>query len=127
MTESLTRFELAFDGEPQGVGFLQGLTDVGLPGVNIELLYALFASLPCPNVKNDNGVEFWFRPDGIDKYRDAINAVIQALDTVNWQVLCGTMEEDVAANSIYSDSWQAGFSPEYLETDHASFTEISQV
>lgn len=127
MTESLVRFELAFDGEPQEVGFLQGLCDAGLPQVTAELLYALFSSLPAPKIESDCGVEFWFRPAGIEKYRDAINKIIQALDNVNWQVLCGTMEEDTQANAIYFDEWQAGFSPVYLETDHSAFTEISQV
>lgn len=46
----LFRFELAFDGEPQDIGILRGLDDIGLPegvSVNIE---EDFNELPCPKL-----------------------------------------------------------------------------
>ena len=34
----LFRFELAFDGEPQDIGILRGLDDIGLPeGVSVNM------------------------------------------------------------------------------------------
>ena len=42
------RFELAFDGEPQGVGFLQGAEDVGLDNKDLLSLLDPFEKLPSP-------------------------------------------------------------------------------
>ena len=67
----LFRFELAFSGEPQGVGFLQGLDDVGLLGFIRDDLYSLFDTLPIYEL--DEPVSFWFTEDGLRQYEDAIN------------------------------------------------------
>lgn len=63
----LFRFELAFDGEPQDIGILRGLDDIGLPegvSVNIE---EDFNELPCP--KFSEAVSFWFTEFGVQTFQ----------------------------------------------------------
>ena len=78
----LFRFELAFSGEPQGVGFLQGLDDVGLLGFIRDDLYSLFDTLPIYEL--DEPVSFWFTEDGLRQYEDAINRIADEVSENGW-------------------------------------------
>ena len=121
--EYFYRFELAFDGEPQGVGFLQGLDETGIPGQEVDGLYELFEKLPAP--RNCSGTSFWFTRSGLSYFSGSINAVIAVLADYNWQLLSGMMEDDLV-NSVYHDEYQAAFAAEYLQTDYTKFVAVSQ-
>ena len=62
------RFELAFDGEPQGVGFLQGAEDVGLDNKDLLSLLDPFEKLPSPYLDEPLGAMFFFTEEGMDRY-----------------------------------------------------------
>ena len=128
MSEKLYRFMLAFDGEPQGVGILQGLEDSGIDFSVSEDLYKAFGNLPCPTLESpdDSPIECWFREKGIAEFGNAIDEIIYELSLVNWQVLGQVIEESVEG-SLYADDYQAAFAYSYLETDKSKYIEIGSV
>lgn len=104
----LFRFELAFDGTPQGVGFLQGLANVGLWEVIEDGLYSLFETLPVCELGVDEPVSFWFTEYGLDRYDDSINRIADEIAENNWQLI-GTSIDDDMKNAIYKDEFQVAF------------------
>ena len=63
------RFELAFDGTPQGVGFLQGVDDIGLSNKKFTALMDPFDELPCPRLTDfESRVLFFFTEEGLKKF-----------------------------------------------------------
>jgi len=109
------RFELAFDGQPQGVGFLQGLKDTGLPKPITDDIYHEFDFLPAQMLEYPGLLVFFFTEAGLDRFGAVLDRIISELDEINWQLLCYTMEDDLA-NAVYCDAWQAAFDREYLNT-----------
>jgi len=120
----LYRFELAFDGEPQGVGFLQGLDDIGLWNVVTSNLYSLFDILPAP--KLDESVSFWFTEYGVAWFEDAINQVIDEIAENNWQLLGAVIDDDLQ-ESIYHDEFQAAFHLEYIGSMSIEYVEVRDI
>lgn len=80
------RFELAFDGEPQGVGFLQGAEDVGLDNKDLLSLLDPFEKLPSPYLDEPLGAMFFFTEEGMDKFMPYINAFVKALEPHGWSL-----------------------------------------
>lgn len=103
----LFRFELAFNGEPQGVGFLQGIIDISLQKSVEDNLYSLFDRLPSPELDyGGDPVTFWFTEYGLECFGDAINTVIKAITQINWQILGASMEEYDLSHAVYNDKFQ---------------------
>ena len=109
------RFELAFDDQPQGVGFLQGLKDTGLPKAITDDIYHEFDLLPAQTLEDPGLPVFFFTEAGLDRYGAVLDRIISALDEINWQLFGYIMEDDLT-NAVYYDVWQAAFDREYLNT-----------
>lgn len=122
----LFRFELSFFGEPQGVGFLQGLDDVGLRGAIRDDLYALFDSLPIHELDQPGGVSFWFTEEGIRKYEEAIKRVADAISGKGWELI-GASINDNLENAVYKDRFQVAFPLEYIRTMQIEYADVPDV
>lgn len=122
----LFRFELAFDREPQGVGFLQGLADVGLWDIVTANLYSLFDTLPVCVLDEVEPVSFWFTEAGLELYGDAINQVIDEISEENWQLLGASMNDNLE-NAVYKDAFQVAFSREYIFGKHTQYVEVLDI
>ena len=120
----LFRFELAFSGEPQGVGFLQGLDDVGLLGFIRDDLYSLFDTLPIYEL--DEPVSLWFTEDGLRQYEDAINRIADEVSENGWQLI-GASIDDSMENVIYKDMFQAAFPLEYIKSKQIEYLNVNNV
>ena len=120
----LFRFELAFSGEPQGVGFLQGLDDVGLLGFIRDDLYSLFDTLPIYEL--DEPVSFWLTEDGLRQYEDAINRIADEVSENGWQLI-GASIDDSMENVIYKDMFQAAFPLEYIKSKQIEYLNVNNV
>lgn len=122
------RFELAFGGEPQNIGFLMGLDDIGLDIHREVELLAPFESLPCP-LLHEKRLEFWFTEDGLRRYSDGLMDVARAIRKRNWQLIYAVFDangEDIE-HRVYYDRWQAAWPADYLETDRNKFREVGRV
>lgn len=108
------RFELAFDGEPQGVGFLQGADDVGLDNQTYLSLMDPFESLESPYLDEPLGAMFFFTGEGLCRFLSAINAFIDALKPFGWSLIGFVLDEPDYSRSIYHDNDQAAWTQEYL-------------
>ena len=128
MTEKLYRFMLAFDGEMQDVGVLQGLEDTGIDFTLSEELYEPFKELPSPLLEtpDDSPVECWFTEKGLLKFADALNDIIYELSCLNWQVTAQVIEES-RYHALYADDYQIAFASSYLETDKTKYTEVVRI
>lgn len=122
----LFRFELAFDGEPQGIGFLQGLADIGLWDLVTMNLYSLFDTLPFCELDECEPVSFWFTEAGIDQYGDAINQIIDEISEVNWQLIGASIEDDLE-NVVYKDKFQVAFLYEYITGVCPGYVEVHDI
>lgn len=122
--ERLFRFELAFDGEPQNVGFLEGLADIGLPKNQQDAFYAAFSSLPAPDLYGEETVSFWFTQKGMEKYKQIINEIIQAISPYGWEIIGSSMEANIE-DCVYQDDLQVAFVVESLGRSADSFVELS--
>lgn len=116
------RFTLAFDGEPQEVGFLQGLSEVGLPDEVLIALYKPFDTklkVPVLTVFQDENCvrgEFWFTEAGVRLFAQDIENILQAISPYNWQILCGVLDSSVRGSEddaidlmqdyLYQDEYQ---------------------
>lgn len=128
VTEKLYRFMLAFDGEMQDVGVLQGLEDTGIDFTLSEELYEPFEELPSPLLEtpDDSPVECWFTEKGLLKFADALNDIIYELSCLNWQVTAQVIEES-RYHALYADDYQIAFASSYLETDKTKYTEVVRI
>ena len=100
----LFRFELAFDGEPQDIGILRGLDDIGLPegvSVNIE---EDFNELPCP--KFSEAVSFWFTEFGVQTFQATLDYLVEQSMELNWQILYAELPGVSISKSLYADQFQ---------------------
>ena len=123
--QKLFRFELAFEGEPQDVGFLQGLTDVGLWSVVESDLYAQFEALPAIELQHEGHISFWFTEAGLDRFDDAIDRVIDEIAEAGWNLIGAIIQEDLA-NAIYKDEYQAAF-PYELVAGRGEYVEVTDI
>ena len=111
------RFELAFSGEPQDVGFLQGLDDVGLDDAERQALYQPFNEyLKSREVETDDGsdVVCFFTEAGVSRFKRDIDNIIQAIAPMGWSLLGTVMEEADYEFACYHDEYQAAWSRTYL-------------
>ncbi len=100
----LFRFELAFDGEPQDIGILRGLDDIGLPegvSANIE---EDFNELPCP--KLSEAVSFWFTELGVQRFQATLDYLAEQSRELNWQILYAEIPGVYMSKGIYADEFQ---------------------
>lgn len=100
----LFRFELAFDGEPQDIGILRGLDDIGLPegvSVNIE---EDFNELPCP--KLSEAVSFWFTEFGVQTFQATLDYLVEQSRELNWQILYAELPGMSISEALYADQFQ---------------------
>lgn len=100
----LFRFELAFDGEPQDIGILRGLDDIGLPegvSVNIE---EDFNELPCP--KLSEAVSFWFTEFGVQTFQATLDYLVEQSRELNWQILYAELPGMSISKALYADQFQ---------------------
>ena len=100
----LYRFELAFDGEPQGVGLLTGLDATGLPPGRSDRLVAMFDDLALPE-ELGTPVRFWFTQAGILRFADAVAEIMREIEPHGWTVLLSVMERK-DAHELYADEYQ---------------------
>ena len=109
----LYRFELAFLGEPQGIGFLVGLRDTGITEETIDALIKEFDDkLPLPHYEELNynkSVGYpasYFTEKGKEVFYPTISTIInhvQSLDN-EWEVI----EEMIEVNdTLYEDEFQS--------------------
>lgn len=108
--EKFYRFELMFDGQPQNVGFLQGLEDAHLPLSQERLCYELFHELPSPMLPPDGMYIFWFTEEGLNEYGSSARIVNRLLKehAPGWE-LCGTVmkpNRGILQKAVYTDLWQ---------------------
>ena len=109
------RFELAFDGTPQGVGFLQGVDDIGLSNKKFTALMDPFDELPCPRLTDfESRVLFFFTEEGLKKFAPAIDAISKAIGPRGWSLLGLVLDECSFEHSLYHDALQAAWPYEYL-------------
>lgn len=136
--KTLYRFELAFAGEEQGVGILQGLDDTPIPFVTRDEFFSVFDSLPVPqniSTPDDSQVVFWFTEKGLQQYANVINAIIQELEEYDWQVVAMPLVIDSdrprtlsTQDALYKDEFQVAFSrSDILEVACFDFKKIVRV
>lgn len=123
------RFELAFDGEPQDVGFFQGIDDIGIPIALRQKLYQPFNErLESPMVEADDcsAVVFFFTEQGLAQFAKDIDCIIQVIEPMGWSLLASVMEEPDYDNALYHDQYQAAWSRTYLDIS-VQYAEIRAV
>lgn len=121
----LFRFELAFDGEPQEVGIMQGLDDIGLPegvAVNIE---EDFNELPLPHLPEP--VSFWFTESGVRAFEATLDFLAEQSQEMNWQILYAVLPEGDVSKALYSDEFQVAFPAKLVELRHLQYKELGKV
>ena len=123
----LYRFELAFMGEMQNVGFLHGLNDIGLDAETERQMLAPFDKLPRKFLGNSANVSFWFTVDGLHRYLPAIQMLEKEIEPDGWNLLYATIDisEDGLTVAKYQDSDQIAFPKEFVQTESIEFQHIS--
>ena len=114
------RFELTFLGEPRGVGFLQGLDDVGLSDAEVSSLTSMFNALPV--LELEEPVSFWFTEEGIRSFGAAINRVNLELSLRGWRLAGAFMKAPPGENApfgeediMYQDQFQIALPKEAVD------------
>lgn len=102
------RYILTFDGEPQGIGMFQGLSEIDRDEEYIESLEDLFKELEIPEevfIKNHFTTSY-FTEKGLEKFKSAIDTLQQAYrDYSGFDIELIT--EDIPENKIvYQDEYQ---------------------
>ena len=123
--EKLYRFELAFEGEPQDVGFLQGLDDVGLWPELTEELYALFDGLPIRELETEERISCWFTEAGLERFGDAIDRIIDEISGAGWQLIGASIRANLT-DALYRDEYQAFFAYERVAGE-VNYVELDDV
>lgn len=125
MTGKLFRFELAFDGEPQGIGFLEGLAvcvDLWRPIRNY--LYSLFDTLPAYEIDEPDGVSFWFTEAGLREYEYALDQVSDEIAEKGWQLI-GAAIDNPPDEILYQDDFQVAFPLECIRMMNIKYVPIT--
>lgn len=120
----LYRFELMFDGIPQGCGFLTGLDSIGLPIDRECDVIEPFETLPCPYISER--CEFWFTESGMDKYASAIDELLWEISENGWGLCAAILEISDFSQALYHDELQAAWPVGYLDTSEDKFIEIQE-
>lgn len=111
------RFELAFEDEPQGVGVLQGLEDVGLSTRSERLLYEMFIPLKCPELPDVcDPVSFWFTRAGLVRFSAAIGMISDMIAKKSWSLLVSKFDasEFDLRHAVYKDDDQVAWTREFI-------------
>ena len=111
------RFELAFEDEPQGVGMLQGLEDVGLSTRSERLLYEMFVPLKCPELPDlCDPVSFWFTEKGLVKFSAAIGMISDLISKKSWSLLVAQFDASdfEMRHTVYKDDDQVAWTREFI-------------
>jgi hypothetical protein len=121
-----TRYELYYDGEPQDVGLMMGLDDVGMDEDEVEMLMERFnTELPLiPQIRTfqESTTHFsgcFFTEKGLERFQKEIEELVQAIHFKEngWSVhaveLTTVLDEDI----YYQDDYQAVIKTKYATTD----------
>lgn len=90
------RYELHFFGESQGIGFIQGLADVGVPENLIDTLITRFdREMPIPDFSSldyQKGTEYpasYFSERGLAAFRRDIESIVSYIEELDngWEVV----------------------------------------
>ena len=104
------RFELAISGEPQGCGFLTGISalsgDVMDEEYCEELTKFFDENLPIPHIIRP--CVFWFTEAGLKIFGPAINDLIPILEEYNCEIL-GTVIGGTDIPPDYEDQFQVAW------------------
>lgn len=113
----LTRFELTYCGEPQGIGLIQGLKDLGMSEEKIDDLIRVFdKDLVIPSFSSFelDARSFYaasfFTEEGLQKFKKECEAIFKFIERENsdWEVETRIEElADEDARILYSDKYQA--------------------
>lgn len=108
------RYELHFFGEEQGVGFIQGLADVGIPEYLIDTLISrLDREMPIPDFSSFDyrtGTEYpasYFSDRGLAAFRRDIETIVSYIEELDngWEVVL--LERNMPDTGIvYQDAFQ---------------------
>lgn len=113
MTNKLYRYELAYFGELQGIGFITGLKDLGISDKFIDQLIQEFdQTLTIPDFDSltyNKGIEYpasYFTEKGKELFSSSIQKIIDHVDSLNteWEVVEEIIEDYTA---VYEDNLQA--------------------
>lgn len=123
MNAPYVRFELAFDGEEQQVGFLTGLEDTGMDAEEVEELLEPFnQNMKVPPYRDwqSDSEHFpgaYFTKVGYLKYKDAINRIIEAVTyrKNGWAVIEIQSHSFPESYLYYEDEEQAVIRTYYAE------------
>jgi hypothetical protein len=102
------RFEAWLEGEPSGVGFMQGLQDIGIGEEEENRLLARFnEELPYPpdDILEMTCTKSWFTEAGYEYFRPEIDAICTTYwETDMWEAI--RLEAETLDNIIYEDEYQ---------------------
>ena len=123
----LYRYELFCEDEPQDVGFLVGIDDLGLSCEKEEYLLNLFENLKIPNIPNMRNTVSLFTKQGVNNFNNAINELLKAYDDSVFDIACVKInlpleEED---SIVYQDKNQVCLKKETYEKMQKSTTLIA--
>lgn len=121
---TLYRFELAFEGEPQNIGFLHGLDNTGLSKDTCNLIEQAFSDLPVRPLNRP--CCFWFRETGVEIFAPVIDRIIQLIEPRGWQIIAARVNLPIE-KALYWDNYQAAFLPETIQQIHPAYREITRV
>lgn len=100
------RFELGLKGENQGIGFLQGIDEIGLEIQTEIMLLDFFEELPCPTLHFP--CEFWFTSEGLKHFSEALSIVDKTIRECGWYLVYAQKKAD-PETAAYRDEWQAAW------------------
>ena len=113
--ELLTRFELVYDGENQGVGIFYGLDDVGLHSTMKEALLRPFhdeLAMPSEKVveakKKRLRTKSYFKPEGLKQFSEELRLLQETIEDYCFDVETVKLPlEDVSTKDIvFQDQYQ---------------------
>lgn len=113
--ELLTRFELVYDGENQGVGIFYGLDDVGLHSTMKEALLRPFQEeLVTPSEKAFETkkkalhTKSYFKPEGLKQFKEELKVLQETIEDYCFDVETVKIPlEDVPTKDIvFQDQYQ---------------------
>lgn len=119
-----TRYELCFEGEPQNIGFMMGLDDIGIDEDEIETLLKPFEAglslIPKMHAFERNASHFpgsYFTESGLSTFEAPINRIIEAIIEKNsdWSVNTVVLETPLIDTIYFEDDFQAVIKTFYQE------------
>lgn len=123
--EKLYRFELSYDGEPQGIGLLAGIGELGFSEEFEEwLLHDFDQYLPISPLTQS--ATFWFREDGLRRFQQALDMLIQEVREKGWDVDLRVKEMEMDA-VIYQDIYQVALNEKVTSAPQGEVRDFSNV